>query len=57
MRIMDSDILSYGLYDESPAHPYAGKVLEKGLLGEVEEAPSFTYLTYTTILETYNVLF
>ncbi|MCD6509029.1 MAG: hypothetical protein J7L11_01365 [Thermoprotei archaeon] len=57
MRIMDSDILSYALYDESPAHPYAGKVLEKGLLGEVEEAPSFTYLTYTTILETYNVLF
>ena len=52
MRIMDSDILSYALYDESPAHPYAWKVLEKGLLGEVE-----IYLTYTTILETYNVLF
>ena len=49
---MDSDILSYALYDESPAHPYAWKVLEKGLLGEVE-----IYLTYTTILETYNVLF
>jgi len=52
LRIMDSDILSYALYDESPAHPYAWKVLEKGLFGEVE-----IYLTYTTILETYNVLF
>ena len=52
MRIVDSDILSYALYDESPAHPYAWKVVERGLLGEVE-----LYLTLTTILETYNVLF
>ena len=52
MRILDSDILSYALYDKSPAHPYAWKVLEKGLLGEIE-----IYLTHTTILETYNVLF
>lgn len=52
MRILDADILSYALYDESPAHPYAWKVLEKGLLREVE-----LYVTYTTILETYNVLY
>lgn len=52
MRILDSDILSYALYDESPAHPYAWRILEKGLLGEFE-----IYLTYTTILETYNVLY
>ena len=52
MRILDSDILSYALYDESPAHPYAWRILEKGLLGEFE-----IYITYTTILETYNVLY
>jgi len=52
LRIIDSDILSYALYDESPAHPYAWEVVEKGLLGEIE-----LYLTHTTILETYNVLF
>ncbi len=52
MRILDSDILSYALYDESPAHPYAWRILEKGLLGKFE-----IYLTYTTILETYNVLY
>ncbi|MGQ9469334.1 MAG: type II toxin-antitoxin system VapC family toxin [Nitrososphaerales archaeon] len=49
---MDSDILSYALYDGSPAHPYAWEVLEKGLLGKVE-----LYTTHTTILEAYNVLF
>lgn len=52
MRIMDSDILSYALYDESPAHPYAWEALERAILGEVE-----LYLTHTTILEAYNVLF
>ncbi|MBS7637685.1 type II toxin-antitoxin system VapC family toxin [Candidatus Bathyarchaeota archaeon] len=52
MRIIDSDILSYALYNESPAHPYAWGVLERGLLGELE-----IHLTYTTILEAYNVLF
>jgi predicted nucleic acid-binding protein len=52
LRIVDSDILSYALYDESPAHPYAWRVIERGLLGEIE-----LHLTYITILETYNVLF
>jgi len=52
LRILDSDILSYALHDQSPAHPYAWEVVEKGLLGEIE-----LFLTPTTILETYNVLF
>jgi len=52
LKILDSDILSYALYDQSPAHPYAWRVLEEGLLGEVK-----VYLTYMTILETYNVLY
>jgi predicted nucleic acid-binding protein len=52
LRIVDSDILSYALYDESPAHPYAWRVIERGLLGEIE-----LHLTYITILETYNILF
>jgi len=52
LRILDSDILSYALYDESPAHPYAWGVLERGLSGEID-----LHLTHTTILETCNVLF
>jgi len=52
LRLIDSDILSYALYDESPAHPYAWSILERGLLGEIE-----VYVTYTTILEAYNVLY
>ena len=52
MRIIDADILSYALYDESPAHPHAWKLLEKALIGETE-----LYITQTTILETYNILF
>lgn len=52
MRIVDADILSYALYDESPAHIHAWRIIERGMLGEIE-----LYLTYTTILEVYNVLF
>ena len=52
MRLLDADILSHGLYDESPAHPYAWKLLRRGLKGELE-----LHVTPTTILETYNVLF
>jgi len=52
LRIIDSDILCYALYDESPAHAAAWKIIERGILGEIE-----LYLTYTTILEAYNVLF
>jgi len=52
LRILDSDILSYALYNESPAYLCAWRVIERGLLGEIE-----LHLTYTTILEAYNVLF
>ena len=52
MRIVDSDVLSYALYDESPAHPYAWEVLKRALSGEAE-----LHLTHTTILEAYNALF
>lgn len=52
MRIVDADILCYALYDGSPAHVHAWRVVERGMLGEIE-----LYLTYTTILEAYNVLF
>lgn len=52
MRLLDADILSYGLYDESPAYPYAWELLRRGLKGELE-----LHVTPTTILETYNVLF
>ncbi|MGB9759229.1 MAG: type II toxin-antitoxin system VapC family toxin [Thermoproteota archaeon] len=52
MRIIDADILSYALYNDSPAHDPAWNFLEKAISGELE-----VYLTYTTILETYNVLF
>ncbi len=52
MRILDSDIFSYALYDGSLAHPHAWKILERGLLGDID-----LHITYTTILETYNVLF
>lgn len=52
MRIIDADILSYALYDKSPAHVYAWNLLKRGLLKEIE-----LYVTHTTILETYNVLF
>ncbi len=52
MRLLDADILSYGLYDESPAHHYAWELLRRGLKGELE-----LHVTPTTILETYNVLF
>lgn len=52
MRLLDSDILAYALYDESPAHQHAWNLLERGLLGELE-----VWVTHTTLLEAYNVLF
>jgi len=52
LRIIDVDIFSYALYDESPAHDSAWSFLEKAILGEIE-----IYIMHTTILETYNVLF
>ena len=51
MRLIDADILSYALYDEHIAHPYAWPIIEKAIRKEI-----IVYITYTTILETYNVL-
>lgn len=52
MRIVDADVLSYALYDESPAHSYAWALVRRGVLGELE-----LYVAPTTILETFNVLY
>lgn len=50
--MIDADILAYALYDESPAHANAWRVVERALVGEIE-----LHVTHTTVLETYNVLF
>lgn len=52
MRLLDADIFSYALYDEHVAHPYAWRVLERAIRGDI-----VIYVTHTTILETFNVLF
>ena len=52
MRLIDADILSYALYDESPFHEAAWRYVKRGLAGELEMA-----VTTVTILETYNVLY
>ncbi len=52
MRIVDADILSYSLYDGSPAHEAAWSVVQRGIEGKME-----LNVTPTTILEAYNTLF
>ncbi|MEM1929510.1 MAG: hypothetical protein QXH81_06045 [Thermofilaceae archaeon] len=52
MRLLDADILSYALYDESPFHDAAWQYVKRGVLGEVEMA-----VTPVTVLEAYNVLY
>lgn len=52
MRIVDADILSYGLLENHVATPYARPLIERGLKGEIE-----LYVTAVTLLETYNILF
>ncbi|MHA1616461.1 MAG: type II toxin-antitoxin system VapC family toxin [Candidatus Njordarchaeales archaeon] len=52
MRIIDADMLSYALYDDHIAHPYAWQIVEKAIRGVIE-----VYVTPITILETYNVLY
>ncbi len=52
MRLIDADILAYALYDEHIANKYAWSVVEMGIRGKYK-----LYVTHTTILETYNVLF
>jgi len=52
MRIIDVDILSYGLLENHIATPYTKPLIERGLKGELG-----IYVTATTLLETYNTLF
>jgi len=52
VRILDADILSYGLLDNHVATPYVRPLIEKGLKGALE-----LHVTPTTLLETYNTLY
>ena len=52
MRIIDADILSYALFDESPAHLDSWKIIENGIRTQIK-----LYVAMTSILETYNVLY
>ena len=52
MRIIDADILSYALFDEHIANEYAWSIVEKSITRKIT-----LYVTHTTILETYNVLY
>jgi len=38
LRLLDADILSYALYDESPFHDAAWQYVKRGFAGEIELA-------------------
>jgi len=52
MRIVDVDILSYALLENHIATKYTRPFIERALKGELK-----VYVTATTLLETYNVLY
>ncbi len=52
MRIIDADILSYALFEGSPAHTDSWKMIEQAAKGKIE-----LYVALTSLLETYNVLY
>ena len=52
MRLIDADILSYALFDESPAHLDSWKIIENAVRTQIR-----LYVAMTSILETYNVLY
>lgn len=52
MRIIDADILSYALFDESPAHLDSWKIIENAIRTQIK-----LYVAMTSVLETYNVLY
>jgi len=52
VRILDADIISYGLLENHIATPYVKPLIERGVRGELE-----IYVTATTLLEAYNTLF
>jgi predicted nucleic acid-binding protein len=51
MRIVDADILSYGLLENHVATPHAKPLIERGIKGEIE-----LYVTATSLLETHITL-
>jgi len=52
VRVVDADILSYGLLENHIATPYTRHLIERGIKGELE-----VYVTATTLLEAYNTPF
>jgi len=52
MRIIDADILSYGLLENHITTQYTKPIIEKGIKGEMK-----LYVTITTLLEAYNTLY
>jgi len=52
LRLIDADVLSYALYDLSPFNPPCRALIERAARGELE-----LYVTHTTLLEAYNVLY
>ncbi len=51
MRLLDADILSYALYEGSPAYGDAWGYLKKAISGGVEVS-----VCHTTVIEAYNAL-
>ncbi len=51
MRLIDADVLSYALYDDSPAHGDAWGFMKRAVAGEVEAS-----ICHTTVIEAYNAL-
>lgn len=52
MRIIDADILSYALFDESPAHLDSWTIIENAIRTQIK-----LHVAMTSILESYNVLY
>jgi predicted nucleic acid-binding protein len=52
LRLVDADVLSYALYDLSPFNPPCKALVERAARGELE-----LYVTHTSLLEAYNVLY
>lgn len=50
--MIDADILSYALYDQSPAHVDSWKIIERAARREID-----VHITAISILETYNALY
>lgn len=51
MRLLDADVLSYALLEESPAYGDAWGYLKRAIAGEIEVS-----VCHTTVVEAYNAL-